>query len=62
MARGVETLTHLITLFIFKNYNFRKINGTFSKRRKAKRIRVYKKGALTVINARNILAQKKIKK
>jgi hypothetical protein len=56
LAKGVETLAHSMTLLTSENHNLRKANEALSKRRRAKRTRIYQGGTLTTEDARDILA------
>jgi len=61
MARGMERIAHGFTLMQKEVRDLRLANEALSKRRRAKKTRIRKGGALTVKDARNILAQKEIK-
>jgi DDE superfamily endonuclease/helix-turn-helix, Psq domain len=58
LAKGTEILAHEVTLLTAENRSLRKANEALSKRRRAKKTRVRQGGALTVEDARDILAQK----
>jgi hypothetical protein len=58
MARGFESIAHLVTLLQKENHDLRAANEALSKRRRAKKTRIRKAGALFVEDAKNILAQK----
>jgi len=62
MAKGLEAITHLVTLLIAKNHNLQKANKALSKHRRAKKTRVHQGGALTIEDAYNLLAQKEAEK
>ena len=62
MAKGLETIAHSVTLLTTDNHNLRKANEALSKRRRAEKKRVREGGALTVGDARDLLAQKEAEK
>ena len=61
MAKGTEILAHEITLLLAEVRILRVANKALSKRRRAKKTRVYQRGALTVEDAQDVLAQKEAK-
>jgi hypothetical protein len=58
LAKGTELLAYKIILLLAEVCIFRKANKIFSKRRRAKKTRVYQGGALTIKDTQDILAQK----
>ena len=62
LAKGTEILAYEVTLLTAENRSLRKANKALSKRRRAKKTRVRQGGALTIEDARDILAQKEVEK
>ncbi|KFY23544.1 hypothetical protein V493_05796 [Pseudogymnoascus sp. VKM F-4281 (FW-2241)] len=60
LAKGTERLAHENTLLAAEVRTLRKANEALSKRRRAKRTRVYQGGALTVEDALDVLDQKDV--
>jgi hypothetical protein len=62
LAKGIKRIAHEITLLSAKIYTFRAANKTLSKRYRAKKARVCQRGALTIEDAQDIIAQKDMDK
>ncbi|KFZ20159.1 hypothetical protein V502_03312, partial [Pseudogymnoascus sp. VKM F-4520 (FW-2644)] len=60
LAKGTELLAHENTLLAAEVRTLRKANEALSKRRRAKKSRFRQGGALTVEDARDVLAQKDV--
>jgi hypothetical protein len=60
LAKGIEILAYKVTLLIAKNRTLRKANEALSKRRRAKKNRIHRGGALTIEDANDILAQNEV--
>jgi uncharacterized protein YaiL (DUF2058 family) len=60
LAKGTEILAHKNTLLAAEVRTLRKANEALSKRRRAKKNRIRKGGALTVEEAHDILAQEEV--
>ena len=60
MARGMEAITHQLTLQTAELRTLRQANEALSKRRRAKKSRIRKGGALTVEDALDELARKDV--
>ena len=60
MAKGMEAMAHSVTLLTAENHTLRKANEALSKRRRAKKSRIREGGALTIEDARDILAQREV--
>jgi len=58
MARGFESIAHSMTLMQKEIHDLRAANQALSKRRRARKTRVRKGGALSVGDAQDIIAQK----
>jgi hypothetical protein len=60
LAKGVDAISHQLTLIIAENRELRKANEALSKRRRAAKTRVRKGGSLTVGEAQEILDDKAV--
>lgn len=62
MGKGIEAMAHSVTLLTAENHTLQKANEALSKRRRAKKSRVYHGDALPVQSARTIVAHKETEK
>ena len=62
LAKGIEILAYEVTLLTAENRTLHKANEALSKRRRAKKNRIHRGGALTVEDANDILAQNEVDK
>lgn len=62
LAKGTEILAHENTLLATKVCTLRKANEALSKCQRAKKTCLYQRGALTIEDAHNIIAQKEVDK
>jgi hypothetical protein len=60
LAKGIEAIAHELTLVNAECRDLRKANEALSKRKRAKKTHVYKGGALSFEEAKNILTQKEV--
>jgi hypothetical protein len=60
LAKGTEILAHKNTLLLAELRNLRKANEALTKRRRAKKTRIYQGRALTVEESHDIIAQKDV--
>jgi len=60
LAKGTEILAHENTLLAAEVRTLRKANEALSKRRRAKKNRIRQGGALTIEDARDVLAQEEV--
>ena len=60
LAKGTELLAYQVTLLTAETYTLHKANEALSKRRRAKKNCICQRGALTIEDAHDILAQEEV--
>ena len=60
LAKGIKLLAYQVTLLTAETYTLRKANEALSKHCKAKKNCIHQRGALTIEDAHDILAQKEV--